>query len=289
MPSPISEGWGIGLRSSDVFAFVLLFCVSVFLLFFTGYLWVDNIGWRYLWLLGIVLSALTLLIGYLFAKYALSPIVERNEELDRLLKDTLHELNIPVATIKANASMLKRLADPRQLRKIERIEAAAQQLLDLYKEVDYAIKKEIKKEDKERIDLCAFIEDRVEFFAPLLKDRTLQIECEPTTIYTSRQGFIKTFDNLLSNAIKYSGSGSLIQIIVKDRRVMIKDSGEGIEEGELLKIFERFYRANDTKEGHGIGLSIVKSFCDEEGIGIQIDSKKGIGTTVTLDLTKVVI
>ena len=275
------------MRSSDIFAFVLLFSVSVFLIFFTGYLWVENIGWRYLWLLGVVLSLLTLLIGYLFAKYALSPIVAQNEELDRLLKDTLHELNIPVATIKANASMLKRSVDPKLRRKIERIEAAAQQLLELYKEVDYAIKKELKKEEKERIDLCAFIKERVEFFAPLLKSRRVEVECEPTFILTSRHGFVKTFDNLLSNAVKYSDSETLIQIIVKDGKLMIKDSGEGIEEGELLKIFERFYRANDTKEGHGIGLSIVKSFCDEEGIGVQIDSKKGIGTTVTLDLTKV--
>jgi len=275
------------LRSSDVFAFVLLFSVSVFLIFFTGYLWIENIGWRYLWLLGIALSALTLLIGYLFAKYALYPIVRQNEELDRLLKDTLHELNIPVATIKANASMLKRSVDPKLLRKVERIEAAARQLLELYKEVDYTIKKEIKKEEKERLDLCAFIEERIEFFAELLKSRRVEVECEPLAILTSRQGFLKTFDNLLSNAIKYSDEGSLIQIIVKDGKLMIKDSGEGIEEGELLKIFDRFYRASEKKEGKGIGLSIVKSFCDEEGIGVQIDSKKGIGTTVTLDLTKV--
>ncbi len=266
---------------------MLLFSISVFLLFFSGYLWVENIGWRYLWLLGLVLALLTLLIGYLFAKYALSPLVEQNEELDRLLKDTLHELNIPVATIKANASMLKRVIDPKHKRKIERIEAAAQQLLELYKEVDYTIKKEIDRAEKERIDLCSFIRDRLDFFAELLQERQVDFECEPTTIEVFRPALLKAFDNLLANAIKYSSKDALIQIIVKDAKLMIKDSGEGIEEQELLRIFERFYRANNTKEGHGIGLSIVKSFCDEEGIGVRISSKKGIGTTVTLDLSKV--
>ncbi|NPA03731.1 MAG: HAMP domain-containing histidine kinase [Epsilonproteobacteria bacterium] len=276
------------MKSSDLFAFVLLFSISVFLIFFSGYLWVSNVGWRGLWLLGVLLTLLTLFIGYLFAKYALSPIVKQNEELDRLLKDTLHELNIPVATIKANVSLLKRkIKEHKELRRLERIESAANQLLELYKEVDYGIKKRIDKAEKEVIDLEEFIKERIEFFSELLKERKIILELSPLKIKVSKHSFTKAFDNLLSNAIKYSTAGSLIQIIVKGDKLMIKDNGEGIEESELIKIFERFYRANEKKEGFGIGLSIVKSCCDEEGIEIRIDSKRGRGTTVALNLKRV--
>jgi len=246
------------------------------------------VGWRGLWLLGVLLTLLTLFIGYLFAKYALSPIVKQNEELDRLLKDTLHELNIPVATIKANVSLLKRkIKEHKELRRLERIESAANQLLELYKEVDYGIKKRIDKAEKEVIDLEEFIKERIEFFSELLKERKIILELSPLKIKVSKHSFTKAFDNLLSNAIKYSTAGSLIQIIVKGDKLMIKDNGEGIEESELIKIFERFYRANEKKEGFGIGLSIVKSCCDEEGIEIRIDSKRGRGTTVALNLKRV--
>lgn len=278
----------IGLKSKDLLAYVLLFAISVFLLFFVIFLWFINIGWNYLWLLGLVVTFMTLFLGYMFAKYALAPLVEQNQELDRLLKDTLHELNIPVATIEANVSMLqKRCLDHKSQKRLLRIKKATKQLLDLYKEVDFFIKKEIKKDVKECFDVSEVVQERIAFFEDLVKNYKLSLQLEPLKIYASQFGFIKSFDNLLSNAIKYSSHGALIQIIVKNKKFMIQDSGEGIEEEELFKIFDRYYRADAKQEGYGIGLSIVKRFCDEEGIAISIQSQKHKGTAITLDLSKV--
>ncbi len=276
------------MKNSDIAAFILLFGASVFLLFLIAYFWIDAIGWQKLWILGIFLVGITLLLGYLFAKYAFSPLIERNEELDRMLKDTLHELNIPVATIKANVAMMKKnLKDEKDKKRAFRIEAAAQQLLDLYKEVDYLIKREIHKEEKEIVDLGELVCERVKFFDDLLGTRSVKCDIEPMKIEISKIGFIKTFDNILSNAIKYSPDGSLIQIIAKDSHLVVKDEGIGIEEADLVKIFDRYYRANREKKGYGIGLNIVKEFCDENQIPISLYSQKGKGTQIILDLTKV--
>jgi signal transduction histidine kinase len=70
------------------------------------------------------------------------------------------------------------------------------------------------------------------------------------------------------------------------RKLVVEDEGEGIGSEELVRIFDRYYRASE-KPGHGIGLAIVKQFCDENGIEIHIESQKGKGTKVVLDLTHI--
>lgn len=56
---------------------------------------------------------------------------------------------------------------------------------------------------------------------------------------------------------------------------------------DLLRIHERYYQADEAQEGAGLGLALVKAYCEEEGIAIQIESQKDIGTKITLDLFKV--
>ncbi len=67
----------------------------------------------------------------------------------------------------------------------------------------------------------------------------------------------------------------------------MKDEGVGMSPTELLRIHERYYQADDAKEGAGIGLALVKAYCDGEGIDIHIESQKGVGTEVSLNVSKV--
>jgi len=278
------------LKSSDLAAFVLLFLIGVAAVFYVGYLWIETIGWEQLWLLGIVLLGVAVVEGILFARYALHPLAKQSNELERLLKDTLHELNIPVATIKANLSMLqKSLSDPKALKRLKRIERASDQLLELYKEVDYTIQKNIDRIQKERFDAAQVIAQRLEMLEDMLKSKEVKVELEPLWIEASKQGFVKVIDNLLSNALKYTPEGGLIKVIAKEGTIVVEDNGIGIDEKDLVRIFERYYRATEQEEGKGIGLDIVKSVCDKEGIGIRIHSKKNEGTTVVLDCSKVAV
>ncbi|MCL6573568.1 MAG: HAMP domain-containing histidine kinase [Bacillus sp. (in: Bacteria)] len=102
------------------------------------------------------------------------------------------------------------------------------------------------------------------------------------------------WENLLTNAIKYNHENGIIDIELTESKgqveVVFKDSGVGLDELELERIFDRFYRA-DTSRGHsvegtGLGLSIVKSIIDMHQGTIDLTSQKGQGTTFTVVLPK---
>jgi signal transduction histidine kinase len=61
-----------------------------------------------------------------------------------------------------------------------------------------------------------------------------------------------------------------------------------MDEAQMIRIYERYYQGNDAKEGEGIGLALVKAYCDQEDIGIEMVSKQGEGTTVILHLDNII-
>jgi signal transduction histidine kinase len=94
------------------------------------------------------------------------------------------------------------------------------------------------------------------------------------------------FDNLIENAMKYSDKTSPIHILLKDFILTIEDKGIGIEEKSLASIFKRYYQYNNKQQGKGIGLALVKDYCDKEKIKIALSSKVDKGTIVKLNLSK---
>jgi signal transduction histidine kinase len=95
-------------------------------------------------------------------------------------------------------------------------------------------------------------------------------------------------DNLISNAIKYSPAETEISVIglTQDDAAVISviDRGRGIPEGDRAKLFEPYYRASNSRgvHGTGIGLYVVQRYIASHGGAIDIDSKLGAGTTVTI-------
>jgi signal transduction histidine kinase len=94
--------------------------------------------------------------------------------------------------------------------------------------------------------------------------------------------------NLINNAIKYTDPGGRVTVSLRseDGRVvgMVKDTGIGIPEKELPRIFDEFYRsesAKDRTQGTGLGLSIVRRVLDLYGGEILVESRVGIGSTFT--------
>jgi len=91
--------------------------------------------------------------------------------------------------------------------------------------------------------------------------------------------------NLLSNAVKYSPEKSVINLDVKKQNgsieFSVKDSGQGIDEKYLARIFERYFRipgAEADKTGTGLGLAIAKDFIDAQGGSIAVESETGVGS-----------
>jgi len=110
----------------------------------------------------------------------------------------------------------------------------------------------------------------------------------PIELFADKHGFAKVISNLLSNAMKYNHDNADIHIYQKENQLIIKDDGVGMSEAELFLVFDRYYQVDSSKDGHGIGLSIVKAYCDDFKILMSIRSKKGEGTMVTLDISNLI-
>ncbi|MDD3462023.1 MAG: HAMP domain-containing sensor histidine kinase [Sulfurospirillaceae bacterium] len=263
-------------------ACIVLACLSV-----ASFAYCDTLTLRIAWFIGVVF--LSLGVAYMSSLYLLFPLFKTNRLLDLLLKDTLHELNVPLSVIKANLQMLKMgETQEKKLKKIERIELASDDLYGLYKDVDYYIKREIQDEIREVFDVKDIVDKEVEKFSEIYKDTKIIQDILPKELFADKKGFSKVINNLLSNALKYNKNSADVTVALKDTTLYIEDKGAGMSESELFLVFDRYYRGeNEKKEGYGIGLSIVKAYCDESKIPIKITSKKDFGTCVSLDISHI--
>ena len=156
----------------------------------------------------------------------------------------------------------------------------------LYDELVYSIHKEMHTIEKERFDMQNLLEERLEIFKEQ-KRNPFELTLEPYEIEVDKIGFEQMFDNIVSNAMKYSSKDAPIRVTLKNDILSIEDEGVGMGATELLRVHERYYQGDDRKDGEGIGLALVKAYCDEEGLEIHIKSQKNVGTNVSLNMSKV--
>ena len=101
----------------------------------------------------------------------------------------------------------------------------------------------------------------------------------------------QVFVNIIDNAIKYNHEGGVVQIrAAADEdgiRISVSDSGVGIPAADLDKVKEKFYKANQTVRGSGIGLAVADEIVRHHQGTLTLESAEGIGTTVTVFLPAV--
>jgi signal transduction histidine kinase len=238
----------------------------------------------------LLIMVVSLIFGFMLNSYILKQKFDVDENVLHLTKEILHELAIPLSTIQANALLLKRTLneDAKSLKRLKRIEDSSKRLERLYEELIYSIKKEIRSVEKEEVALKPLIEERVNIMKMLHRNPFL-LELDAETIVVDKIGFEKMFDNILTNAMKYSPKEHTITISLEGTILSIADKGIGMSELELRKIYERYVQLDNARYGEGIGLALVKAYCDDEKISINIYSKKGEGTTVDLNLKKIIV
>ena len=262
--------------------------VAILLSFLYWFLKNEGFSEKNFLIAGLLVLLLAAGWGYIISSHLLAPKAELDANLSQLSSEILHELNIPLATIKANTSMLKKRLkeEEKSLKRLERIEASSDRLERLYEELAYSIKKEIHPIEKEEVLLGSLLRERIDTFESFKRNR-FEMNVNDLTIRVDRIGFEKMIDNLLMNAMKYSDKDAPVRVILEENILMIIDEGIGMDETELVKVYERYYQGDSRKEGEGIGLALVKAYCDAEGIEIQITSEKGKGTDISLDLGRV--
>lgn len=143
---------------------------------------------------------------------------------------------------------------------------------------------------KEELDLRQPILDAFERFSLLVQEKELSLTTElpeePVWVEGDGEALRQVFDNLLSNAVRYTPEGGRITMRLREERGLgwaeVEDSGIGISNEHLGRIFERFYRVDTARSreqgGTGLGLSIVKHIATRLGGGVSVRSSLGQGT-----------
>lgn len=225
---------------------------------------------------------------YIFISYLLASKYKIEKNLLHITDEIIHELNIPLTTIMANSKMLSRnLSSEKDIIRAERIEHASLRLQRLYETLVYNIIKEIQPIKKEKFNADIVIKECCEPFMD--QDRNEFIfELENVELITDKIGFEQVIENIVSNAMKYSPKNEPITIKMKNNTIEIIDNGIGMDDTQIIKIYDRYYQGDVENDGKGIGLAIVKEYCDKEGINITIISKEDQGTMVILDISKII-
>lgn len=175
--------------------------------------------------------------------------------------------------------------DEKKIKRLGRIDLASKDLYTLYKEVDYYIKKEIQEDVREKFYLDELICGVVEKQKEMADGIEINYDVSHIEIFADKHGLVKVISNLVHNALKYNKDHQAIRIFQEEENLVIQDHGVGMSEAELFLAFDRYYQVDTTKEGYGIGLSLVKAYCDEFKIPLRINSQKNVGTDVILDIS----
>ena len=231
----------------------------------------------------------------LFEKLALLEMDKKNraiEEREKLndLMDyyTLwaHQIKTPIA---ASSLLVGEIEDKKVKNQLEqelfKIESYVNIVLQYLRLESFHEDLVLKKENLE--DLVKEIVKKYAIFF-IQKGLSLHLHDLDRTIITDRKWFVVILEQVLSNSLKYTSQGG-IEIYFQEDTLYIKDSGLGIQDADLLRVFERGfsgYNGRLTQQSSGLGLYLSKKIADELGHQISIASQVGQGTTVMISFSE---
>jgi len=216
------------------------------------------------------------------------------KQLERFTGDAGHELRTPLAAVKGASGYLLHMTElPESSRNsVHLIDRSADRMARLIDDLLLLARQDggEARYRCEDVDLGATLEEvLVDIPVPQNlvvahdSDLNLLVRTDPSALQ-------RILTNLITNAVAYARSEVTVEATKQDTRVLvsIRDDGEGIAPEHLSKLGERFYRPDDSRQrlggGTGLGLAIVKSLCASLDIQLQIESKVGSGTCVSLSI-----
>jgi len=217
----------------------------------------------------------------------------------RFISDASHELKTPLTVINANAQMLERWADQNPDVRAESLRAIKDESASLAAMVNgmLLLAKAESGDDipREPLDLANVINEAVRFCAPRAAEKSLALSFAPPAESVHVLGdanlLRQLFTNLLENAIKFTETGSIdVTLAAKNgnAEVTVADTGVGIEDEALERVFDRFYRSDVSRSravpGTGLGLAIVRSIARIHGGAVAAERRPGGGTIFRISI-----
>ena len=227
-----------------------------------------------------------------------------NDELKaEFISNASHELKSPITSIRGFSELLLAINDNADEKTKKYLNVIYNESIKMKMTIDellYLSNLEYRRNlegDKEKVYFKDVISSTVEAYTEQADKEYISIIVnvdENLYIYEQTNLLDHLISNLLSNAIKYNRRGGKVYINVEERDAKIiltvADTGIGIDEKDIDRIFERFYRIdqshNRRKGGSGIGLNIVKQICNVLEAKLNVESKKDVGTKFIVEFKK---
>ncbi|AYD40460.1 sensor histidine kinase [Clostridium fermenticellae] len=245
----------------------------------------------------IVSLIVVFIISLLLSNIALKPIINVWEKQKAFVADASHELRTPLSVIRTNLDLVLDNHEETvgsQEKWLNNIKTETQRMTKLIEDLLFLARSDSGKKSLMRLkfDLSSVIIRSVTAFEPIAIQNSIKLKYNVLNgiRFNGNEGRInQLMVILIDNAIKHTPEGGTIKVnmnIVKNKiNIIVSDTGEGIEEEYLDKIFERFYKVDKSRakregEGHfGLGLSIAKTIVDELNGDISVSSKPNEGAT----------
>ena len=206
-----------------------------------------------------------------------------------------HELRTPLTAIKGWSETLTAIDDRETFVKgmrvitseTERLSQMVEELLDFSRIQDNRLTLIM-----DRIDILAEIGETVLIYQERARALGITLNYyEPTVlpfVYGDKNRLRQVFINIVDNAIKYSDKGGTVSVEAYEEKgdicILVSDTGIGIKKEDLPKVKTKFFKANHTRRGSGIGLAVANEIVIRHNGTLTINSEEGVGTTVLITL-----
>ena len=239
-------------------------------------------------------------IGGVIVILDVTEIVKREQLRREFTSNVSHELKTPLTSISGFAEMMKAggTSDETVVDFSTSIYDEAQRLITLVNDIIKIseIDEKHSEFEKETVDLYSLSQEIIRRLSPVAENLGIKFNLigESTSIYGVRKILDEIIYNLCDNAIKYNKENGVVDVILTSSeahtKLTVRDTGIGIPQSELNRIFERFYRVDKSHSkaigGTGLGLSIVKHGALYHKAQINIDSTEGEGTSISITFNK---
>ena len=220
----------------------------------------------------------------------------KEEQMRRFVGDASHELRTPLTSVRGYAELYRKGMAPDADMVIGKIEEESARMQLLVEDLLALTRAEGTRLDKRQVDVLEMVTSAVSSAQAAFPERSLTIEnnasCVPT-VDGDPSRLHQVLLNLIVNAFKHAGKDASVTVALRENldRIIIEviDDGCGMEEKDAEHIFERFYRADNSRNrasggGSGLGLAIAKSLIEQHDGTITVKSAPGEGSTFTISL-----